>query len=126
MCSAPAQLRLMVEQVHAIAMALIKFPDEPIQSLPSLAPISEDLLSVARANPTPALINARDRHPIYWLEHYAQEHPDHAAVIVASEIEEWGAKTKQWSYRELHEVIGLFFLRVAGSSFHRSRTGSQI
>jgi ferricrocin synthase len=99
------QLKLLSDQLNAILSIMASHPDSPlISTLPSQMPLH--LLSVSTPHPSPAsrLYEASQRHVTYWLELFALHHPDYVAAIVASRIDEHGAVTSAWSYRQLNEV----------------------
>ncbi|EJD35974.1 acetyl-CoA synthetase-like protein [Auricularia subglabra TFB-10046 SS5] len=98
----PTQLALLTEQTDAVLALLAKHPDVAFGTLLSQLPLQ--FLSYSAPTPPPSIIDAPNRHPTWWLERYAREHPDWTAAIVASRIEEDGADTTSWTYKELDDA----------------------
>ncbi|EJD34016.1 acetyl-CoA synthetase-like protein [Auricularia subglabra TFB-10046 SS5] len=98
----PTQLALLTEQTDAVLALLANHPDVAFGTLLSQLPLQ--FLSYSAPTPPPSIIDAPNRHPTWWLERYAREHPNWTAAIVASHIEEDGADTTSWTYKELDDA----------------------
>ncbi|KZV86819.1 acetyl-CoA synthetase-like protein [Exidia glandulosa HHB12029] len=97
------QLTLLVEQVDVTITALAERPDIPFATLFS-SYLPKHLLSYSEPDTPQTILDAPDFPPTRWLEHYAQEHPDWTAAIVASRIEDDGADIRSWTYAELDQA----------------------
>ncbi|KAB2572383.1 Nonribosomal peptide synthetase 2 [Lasiodiplodia theobromae] len=93
------QLELFARQVDALVSAMVQRPDHPVADLAEFFPKS--LLSVAEPEVTDAIVKAPELPPTYWLDHWANEHPDWVALEIASDISEDGVTSQSWSYRDV-------------------------
>jgi len=99
-CMGPAQLDLLMRQVEASVTAMALHPDTPVPELVMSFP--EELLSVARPVISDAVRSAYEADPMFWVEYYAENHPEWAAAEVAESIASEGARTRVWSYAQLN------------------------
>ncbi|KAL2813202.1 hypothetical protein BDW59DRAFT_167586 [Aspergillus cavernicola] len=77
-------LRLFVRQIDSLITSILLFPDEPFASLVNRLP--SDLRSLSDRPVSEEVANSIYQAPTYWLEKYAESHPDWIAVEVASSI----------------------------------------
>ncbi|KAL4925076.1 nonribosomal siderophore peptide synthase SidC [Aspergillus undulatus] len=96
----PEHLRLFVRQIDSLISAMILSPDEPFPSLVSQLP--SNLRSLSHRGVSSEVANSIYQAPTYWLEKYADSHPDWTAVEVASSISPDGIKKEAMSYASLN------------------------
>ncbi|GME47660.1 AMP-dependent synthetase/ligase [Neofusicoccum parvum] len=86
---------LFVRQVDALLSAMVSHPEVDVADLANF--FSNDLKSIT--TPRPDTLCPTKIDPTWWIDHFAQEHPDWLAVEVATQI--WPeAKTVSWTYKE--------------------------
>lgn len=87
---------LFVRQVDALLSAMVNHPDVDVPDLTNFFPDELKSVTTPRANTLcPAKVD-----PTFWVDHFAQEHPEWTAVEIATQI--WPeAKTISWTYKEL-------------------------
>lgn len=113
------QLQLIAEQVVALIEAMTKFPDTPVGQL--MATFPERILSIARPNVSEAVRTAHVVDPMYWMEHYAENHPDWKAAEVADTITCTGSTTRSWSYAQLNEQANRIAALIDSFNIGRNR-----
>mgnify|MGYP000902004013 CR=1 FL=1 len=93
-------LSLFVSQVDALVRAMLAHPDEPVTELVNHLP--EELISICKPAVTEEVANSVSKSPTFWLEYYAEKHPEWTAVEVASVIREDKVETETMSYGVLN------------------------
>ncbi|KAF2138336.1 uncharacterized protein K452DRAFT_361401 [Aplosporella prunicola CBS 121167] len=89
---------IFVRQIDALLAAMVEHPESPIADLPDFFPVELRSVTPRRPNTTcPA-----DYDPTWWVEHWAQTHPDWKAVEVATQT--WpDIVSSSWTYKELDD-----------------------
>ncbi|KAL4950967.1 hypothetical protein BDW69DRAFT_46477 [Aspergillus filifer] len=93
-------LRLFVCQIDSLITTMLTSLDEPFPNLVSRLP--SDLRSLSTREVSPEVANSIYQTPTYWLEKYADSHPDWTAVEVASKISMDGIEKEAMSYATLN------------------------
>ncbi|KAK8240733.1 BcNRPS3, nonribosomal peptide synthetase [Phyllosticta capitalensis] len=94
----PEHQALFARQIDALLIAMAEHPDEPVADLTNFFPTELKSISPARADTKcPA-----DYDPTFWVDHWAQTHPDWRAVEIATQT--WPeAITSSWDYKTLND-----------------------
>ncbi|KAL4794205.1 hypothetical protein BDV19DRAFT_199997 [Aspergillus venezuelensis] len=93
-------LRLFVRQIDSLITTMLTSLDEPFPNLVSRLP--SELRSLSNREVSPEVANSIYQPPTYWLENYADSHPDWTAVEVASKISMDGIEKEAMSYATLN------------------------
>ncbi|KAK8168812.1 nonribosomal siderophore peptide synthase SidC [Phyllosticta citrichinensis] len=94
----PEHQALFARQIDALLLAMAEHPDSPVADLTNFFP--DELKSISPARPDTKC--PADYDPTFWVEHWAQTHPDWRAVEIATQT--WPeAITSSWDYRTLND-----------------------
>ena len=111
-------LQIFAVQIDALVQAMIQSPRAPIAGLLDAHP--GNILSMTRSNLPSSIFPLSTLYPTYWVQHYAEYHPEWNAVEVTEKIDIHGATTQSWTYAQLEKESNRIatYIRTAG---HRDR-----
>lgn len=89
---------LLLRQLDALVASLIKTPEKSLNALTDGFPT--DL--IGRTAPRQDTNCPPSFGPTYWVEHWAETHPDWKGAEIALRIEPDGTETESWTYAELN------------------------
>ncbi|KAK7561800.1 BcNRPS3, nonribosomal peptide synthetase [Phyllosticta citricarpa] len=94
----PEHQALFAGQIDSLLLAMAEHPDAPVADLTNFFP--DELKSISPALPDTKC--PADYDPTFWVEHWAQTHPDWRAVEIATQT--WpDAITSSWDYKTLND-----------------------
>lgn len=89
-------LSLFARQIDAFVTAMSEHPDEPVTELVRYFP--RELKSISTPNVSQEVANAVCKSPTFWLEHYAEIHPEWTAVEIVNAIHVDSVEKESMSY----------------------------
>ncbi|KAL1969365.1 hypothetical protein VTN77DRAFT_9558 [Rasamsonia byssochlamydoides] len=92
-------LSLFVRQIDAFVTAMLEHPDEPATELVKYIPT--ELTSISTPTVSQDVAGAVFKSPTFWLEYYAESHPEWTAVEIVNAIDVDNVDKESMSYGAL-------------------------